>query len=69
LWYQIIYSFRSLNWFYDLFYVNGVKVISLEIFIYFISLSLAYLISDDGGWVSGSKILIIIVNAFNLEEV
>ena len=64
-----IYTFSSLNWLYDLFYVNGVKVIKPELINYLTPMSLAYLIMDDGGWVSGSKSVRIATNNFTKEEV
>ena len=63
------YSFSSLNWLYDIFYKDGVKILSSEIEKYFTALSLAVLIMDDGGWVKTSKSLRISVNAFTLVEV
>ena len=63
------YTFSSLNWLYDLFYVNKIKIISSEIVIYLTPMSLAFLIMDDGCWVSGSKSVRIATNNFTSEEV
>lgn len=43
-----IYTFSSLNWLYDLFYVNKIKRISPELINYLTPMSLAFLIMDDG---------------------
>ncbi len=64
-----LFTFSSLNWLYDLFYKDGVKVISPELINYLTPISLAFLIMDDGGWVSGSKSLRIATNNFTYEEV
>jgi ubiquinol-cytochrome c reductase cytochrome b subunit len=42
------YSFSSLNWLYDLFYHNKVKVIPENIINYLTPIALAYWIMDDG---------------------
>ena len=59
-----LFTFSSLNWMYDLFYLNGKKSISEEIGHYLTPLALAFLIMDDGGWVSGSKSVRIATNNF-----
>jgi len=64
-----LYTFSSLNWVYDLFYVNGKKTISPELINYLTPMALAFLIMDDGGWVSGSKSVRISTNNFTLQEV
>lgn len=64
-----LFTFSSLNWLYDLFYVNGIKTISPEISNYLTPMSLAYLIMEYGGWVSGSKSVRIATNNFTLQEV
>jgi|SRR5882762_1035503 len=63
------FTFSSLNWLYDLFYVNGIKMISTETMNYLTPMSIAYLLMDDGAWVSGSKSVRISTNTFNLQEV
>jgi len=52
-----------------LFYVNGIKMISTETMNYLTPMSIAYLLMDDGAWVSGSKSVRISTNTFNLQEV
>lgn len=64
-----LFTFRSLNWLYDLFYKDGVKIISPELVNYLTPMALAFLIMDDGGWVSGSKSVRIATNNFTSEEV
>lgn len=64
-----IYSFSSLNWLYDLFYVNGVKTIQPELINYLTPMSLAFLIMDDGCWLPYSKSVRIATNCFTKEEV
>ena len=64
-----VFTFSSLNWLYDLFYLNGIKIISPEIINYLTPMSIAFLIMDDGGWVSGSKSVRIATNNFTLQEV
>lgn len=64
-----IFTFSSLNWLYDLFYLKGNKIISSEIMKYLTPMSIAFLIMDDGGWVSGSKSVRIATNNFTLQEV
>jgi hypothetical protein len=53
---------------YDLFYLKGKKRISPEISQYLTPLALAFLIMDDGGWLSGSKTFRIATNNFTLQE-
>jgi hypothetical protein len=64
-----IFTFSSLNWLYDLFYLNGIKMISSEIMNYLTPMSIAFLLMDDGGWLSGSKSVRISTNKFTLQEV
>lgn len=64
-----LYTFSSLNWLYDLFYLKGVKIISPMLIDYITPMSLAFLIMDDGGWVKGSKSVRIATNNFRVEEV
>ena len=64
-----IFTFSSLNWLYDLFYLNGIKMISSEIMNYLTPMSIAFLLMDEGGWVSGSKSVRISTNNFTLQEV
>jgi LAGLIDADG DNA endonuclease family len=64
-----LFTFSSLNWMYDLFYLKGKKRISQEISQYLTPLALAFLIMDEGGWVSGSKSVRIATNNFTLQEV
>lgn len=63
------FTFSNLNWLYDLFYINRRKIILPELMKYLTPISLAYLIMDDGGWVSGSKSVRISTNNFTLKEV
>jgi hypothetical protein len=44
-----LFTFSSLNWLYELFYVNGKKVILPELINYLTPMALAFLIMDDGG--------------------
>ncbi len=44
-----LFTFSSLNWLYDLFYVDGRKRILPELINYLTPMSLAFLIMDDGG--------------------
>jgi hypothetical protein len=68
-----LFTFSSLNWMYDLFYLNGKKRISPEISQILTPLALAFLIMDDGGWVAsqaqGSKSVRIATNKISLQEV
>lgn len=64
-----LFTFSSLNWLYDLFYVNKVKRISPELVNYLTPLALAIWIMDDGGWVATSKSLRIATNNYTFEEV
>lgn len=64
-----LFSFSSLNWLYDLFYINSVKVIQPELINYLTPMSLAFLIMDDGTWLVGSKSVRIATNNFTKEEV
>lgn len=64
-----LFTFSSLNWLYFLFYNNGTKTIRPELINYLTPMSLAFLIMDDGGWVSGSKSVRIATNNFTKEEV
>lgn len=43
------FTFSSLNWLYDLFYMNDIKIILSELLKYLTPVSLAYLIKDNGG--------------------
>jgi len=43
------FTFSSLNWLYDLFYVDRIKIISPELINYLTPMALAFLIMDDGG--------------------
>lgn len=64
-----VFTFSSLNWLSDLFYVEGRKRILPELINYLTPMSVAFLIMDDGGWVAGSKSVRIATNNFTLEEV
>jgi hypothetical protein len=44
------FTFSSLNWLYELFYIN--KMISSEIINYLTPMSIAFLLMVDGGWVA-----------------
>lgn len=51
------FSFTSLVWIYNLFYINGTKVVPTALNLFMSPLTLAIWISDDGGWVgNGVKI-------------
>lgn len=63
------FTFSSLDWLYDLFYINKIKIISPELEHYFTPMSLAYLIMDDGCWLPSSKSIKISTNCFTREEV
>jgi len=64
-----IFTFSSLNWLYDLFYLNGIKMISSELMNFLTPMSIAFLLMDNGGWLSGSKSVRISTNKFTLQEV
>jgi len=64
-----LYTFSSLNWLYNLLYVDGIKTIKPELINYLTPMSLAFLIMDDGCWVGGSKSVRIATNNFTREEV
>lgn len=64
-----VFTFSSLNWLYNLFYVNGVKTIQPELINYLTPKSLAFLIMDNGCWVAGSKSVRIATNNFTRDEV
>ena len=64
-----LFTFSSLNWLYDLFYVNNVKIISPELIHYLTPMSLAILIMDDGTWLPYSNSVRIATNNFTMEEV
>jgi len=61
------YTFRSFNWIYKSFYARGKKKIPHNLEIYFTSLSLAILISDDGSFTNAG--VRIATNAFVKEDV
>ena len=44
-----VLTFSSLNWLYDLFYVDRIKIISPELINYLTPMALAFLIMDAGG--------------------
>jgi len=61
------FTFRSFYWIYKSFYNNGQKIMPINLELYFTPLSLAILISDDGGYTNaGVKIA---TNNFNFNEV
>ena len=61
------FTFRSFNWIHDMFYHKGKKVLKPQIENFITPLSLAILISDDGGWAKpGVRIA---TNCFSLTEV
>nr|YP_009710057.1 putative LAGLIDADG homing endonuclease [Coleochaete scutata]QFU80162.1 putative LAGLIDADG homing endonuclease [Coleochaete scutata] len=61
------FTFRSLNWIYNLFYKKGIKVISPQIADYLTPLALTVWIMDDGGWANpGVRIA---TNCFTFSEV
>ena len=60
------WTYSSLNWVHDLWYINNVKIVPSTIFEFFTPLSLAIWIMDDGGKVgSGLKIA---TNSFSYSE-
>jgi hypothetical protein len=61
------FTFRSFYWIYESFYKNGRKVMPLNLELYFTPLSLAILISDDGGYTNAG--VRIATNNFNFNEV
>jgi len=61
------FTFRSFNWIYKSFYKNGRKVMPLNLELYFTPLSLAILISDDGGYTNAG--VRIATNNFTFNEV
>ena len=63
------FTFNSLDWLYDLFYVNKIKRITPELAHYITPMALAFLIMDDGCWVATSKSIRIATNCFTGEEV
>ena len=60
------FTFSSFNWIHDLWYVNGVKVIPLDIEKYLSPLALAIWIMDDGGKVN--KALKLSTNSYTYLE-
>lgn len=64
-----VFTFSSLNWLYDLFYLERVKIVHPQLINYLTPMSLAFLIMDDGTWVAGSKSVRIATNSFTREEV
>lgn len=64
-----LFTFSSLNWLHDLFYVNGIKTITPEISKYLTPMSLAFLIMENGRLVKQSKSVIISTKDFTLQEV
>jgi hypothetical protein len=64
-----LYTYSSLNWLSDLFYLNGIKKISSEIMNYLTPMSIAFLIMECGRWLSVSKSVRISTNKFTLQEV
>ena len=63
------FTFSSLNWLYDLFYHDRIKIIRPELINYLTPMSLAFLIMDDGCWLPYSKSVRIATNNFTKEEV
>ncbi|KAI9070154.1 LAGLIDADG DNA endonuclease [Trametes sanguinea] len=60
------FTFRSFSGLYKLFYINGKKVIPLNIYEYLTPLALAVWIMDDGGWANyGVRID---TNSFKFQE-
>ena len=62
-----IYTFRSLDWIYKMFYKNGKKRIHSNLGNFLTPLALAVWISDDGCWAKSE--VRISCNAFTLKEV
>ncbi len=63
-----MFTFASFNWIYDVFYVNGVKVVPACIEMYLTPLALAIWIMDDGGAIPGRSIRLA-TNSFTLQDV
>ena len=61
------YTYSSLNWIQEMFYVNNIKIIPQDISLYLSPIALAVWIQDDGGKVSSG--LKIATNSFTYEEV
>lgn len=61
-------AFPCLNMYYDLFYLNGVKVVPVNISELLTARALAYWIMDDGG-ISSYGQTILHTNSFTLQEV
>lgn len=55
--------------FYNLFYLNGKKVLPLNMVELLTPLGLSYWIADDGCWNKTGKYVILATNGFTLEEV
>jgi len=68
MWFNT-YSLPCFNIFYDMFYLDGKKIIPLNIGDMFTPLSLAYLVADDGGFCKSTKRIRLSTNSFTLEEV
>jgi hypothetical protein len=62
------FTYSSFNWIYELFYINGIKVVPKCIEDYLTPLALAIWIMDDGG-PAPKRGLIIATNSFNFEDV
>jgi len=67
-YYFVTYSLPCLNKFHDLFYVNGKKVVPINIADYLNPRALAILLQDDPHWSKREKTVIISTNAFTLQD-
>lgn len=63
------YALPCFNQLYELFYVNGKKVIPSNTFDLLTPLGLAYWIADDGSFCKKRSIVTLCTESFNLEEV
>jgi len=63
------YALPCINEFFDLFYVNGEKIVPLNIGELLTPLGLAYLISDDGSFQKSHSMVILCTESFSFEEV
>lgn len=66
--YFLTYSLPCFNELYELFHVNGKKIIPQNIGDLLTPLGLAYLICDDGCWDKTHKRIVLCTNCFSLEE-
>ena len=67
--YFLTYSLSCFNDLYNLFYLNGKKVIPANIGQLLTPLSLCYWLCDDGSWNKSERYVVLATNSFALEEV